>query len=188
MDAMGDKFPLEDHIWDFDKFKNFLMTSMGFTERTVEHYFVHNMKRLFLATFRASKDVLPQKNGYWLLSGLDIAVDENLNIYVLEVNTNPSIHYDTKVWGPKIVETTYKMLGEVLELTMHAQAMTKLGRRTKDTDLVQATRNGWHLIYSDAVTPEFEYDVAYCYTQDERKHSDLQKRPKSKDDEDDDDE
>jgi len=165
MDQQGDKFPLDDHIWSYDKFRDFLIDEMGYNNVEIEKGFVANLKRLFLGIFKTFKDVFPQKNGYWLLNGLDIAVDSNWNVYALEINANPSLHYNTKVWGKDIVQRNFRLVGEALELALDAQAKTRLGRPLTHRDLIMKTKGGFELIYSEQVSPPYQADDSVCFEQ-----------------------
>jgi len=159
-------FPLHDHIWDYEKFRSHLL-SLGYTADEFEHSFVHNLKRLFLANFLTFKDGIPRRNGYWLLLGLDVAIGENFEVSVLEVNTNPSVHYSTKPWGKEVVMRNWRQLSEALELVYDVHLKTKKfgSRAWKKSDLVMETKYGWHLLYSDATSPPYKYVNEKCFFQ-----------------------
>lgn len=166
MDEQGDNFPLDDHIWSFDKFRDFLIEEYGYENTQVETAFIANLKRLFLYIFKTFKDVFPQRNGYWLLNGLDVAVDHHWNVYALEINANPSLHYNTRVWGKNIVQNNFRLASEVLELVLDAQAKTRQEEPVTRRDLVMKTKGGFELIYSEQVSPPFEADESECFQQD----------------------
>ena len=66
------------------------------------------MKLVFLTV----KDKLDKKFGCFELFGFDFLVDENLNPYLIEINTNPALFTDTQVQKdllPKLVEDIVKM-------------------------------------------------------------------------------
>jgi hypothetical protein len=140
-------FPLDEHIWDQDKFRDYLF-SQGYTAEEFEQTFVHNLKRLFLAVFHTYKDAIPRKNGYWILLGLDVAIGENWEVSVLEVNTNPSIHYDTKVWGTEMVGRNWRQINEILELVYDSHLKTaKYGNKPwKKSELIYKTKYGWEQV------------------------------------------
>lgn len=66
------------------------------------------MRLIFLAV----KDKLDRKFGCFELFGFDLLIDEDLNPYLIEVNTNPALFTDTQVQKdllPHLVEDVVKL-------------------------------------------------------------------------------
>lgn len=66
------------------------------------------MKLVFITV----KDKLDRKFGYFELFGFDFLVDDNLNPFLIEINTNPALFTDTQVQKellPKLVDDIVKM-------------------------------------------------------------------------------
>ena len=62
--------------------------------------------------FLTIKDKLDRKFGCFELFGFDFLIDDNLNPYLIEINTNPALYTDTlaqKDLLPKLVEDIVKM-------------------------------------------------------------------------------
>jgi tubulin--tyrosine ligase like protein 10 len=62
--------------------------------------------------FLTIKDKLDRKFGCFELFGFDFLIDDNLNPYLIEINTNPALYTDTlaqKELLPKLVEDIVKM-------------------------------------------------------------------------------
>jgi hypothetical protein len=156
-------FPLDDHIWSLEKYRSYLV-GLGYSREDVNRAFVDNLKRLFLNVFKRFKDHLPRKNGYWLLLGLDIAIDENWNCRVLEINTNPSMHYGTKVWGKEIVDRNWRQMNELLELVWDSHLKSER-LPVQRSDLVTKTKYGWELIFSEYTQPTWQFSDEVCFTQ-----------------------
>lgn len=172
-------FPLDDHIWGYDKFKAYLI-QQGYTDAQIEQGFITNLKKAFLGVFSSVKDAIPKKNGYWLLMGLDIAIDEDWRVKVLEVNTNPSVHYDTKVWGRDVVSRSWQMMNEIIELVYDAHLKAPRVPIPRK-ELVRGTKYGWHLIYSEQVKPAFAISDAEKKKKDKCfRQSPLTSHPKRK--------
>eukprot|EP01006_Ploeotia_vitrea_P051561 TRINITY_DN67579_c0_g1_i1.p1 TRINITY_DN67579_c0_g1~~TRINITY_DN67579_c0_g1_i1.p1 ORF type:complete len:632 (-),score=352.22 TRINITY_DN67579_c0_g1_i1:277-2172(-) len=165
LEAKG--FPLNDHIWGYPKFKEYLI-SLGLTGEEVDRAFRHNLKRVFLGVFKKFMANVPRKNGYWLMLGLDVAIDEYLNVKVLEANTNPSMHYGTRVWGQEIVRRNWNQMNEVLHLVNHYHHVFSKSKQPfdADRDLIESTKHGWELIYSDATSPPWQYVPEKCFKQE----------------------
>jgi predicted ATP-grasp superfamily ATP-dependent carboligase len=65
-----------------------------------------------LLIFTVIKDKLDRKFGCFELFGFDFLLDDNLNPYLIEINTNPALYTDTQVQKdllPKLVDDIVKM-------------------------------------------------------------------------------
>lgn len=158
-------FPINEHIWPYDRFEEYLIKEQGYSKEQVYGGFVGNMKRLFLGVFRSVQDHISRKNGYWLLCGLDIAVDADWGLHVLEVNTNPSLHYGTETWGRDIVERNYRLAAETLELVLdvHYKAPPFRTLPLPENELVLRTMYGYELLYSEQTSPPYAFSPDPCY-------------------------
>ncbi len=56
-----------------------------------------NIKKIITYTITTGKNKLDKRNGMFELLGCDILVDEQLQPFLLEINTNPAIFLDTPV-------------------------------------------------------------------------------------------
>jgi hypothetical protein len=62
--------------------------------------------------FTVIKDKLDRKFGCFELFGFDFLIDDNLNPFLIEINTNPALYTDTMVQKellPKLVDDIIKM-------------------------------------------------------------------------------
>eukprot|EP00928_Gymnodinium_smaydae_P037449 TRINITY_DN25992_c0_g6_i1.p1 TRINITY_DN25992_c0_g6~~TRINITY_DN25992_c0_g6_i1.p1 ORF type:complete len:935 (+),score=215.17 TRINITY_DN25992_c0_g6_i1:221-3025(+) len=95
-------------MWDDDQYSRFLREQFGFN--AYRERVVPAMKKAVIATFTAVQDPLSKsrnpQNCFELL-GLDFMVDDELNVWLLEVNLSPSMEYSTSI--------TARMVPEVLE-------------------------------------------------------------------------
>eukprot|EP00466_Bigelowiella_natans_P021199 jgi/Bigna1/145124/aug1.95_g19832 len=99
-------FVFSRHLWSFEEFTKYIEAA-GIHEKVpglqrassndIRLYVEEELQRLFLTVFLSAKDKIRRANGYWSLLGVDVAVMDDMTMRVLEVNTNPSVHYDTKV-------------------------------------------------------------------------------------------
>ncbi len=70
------------------------------------------IQEIMTLIFTVIKDKLDRKFGCFELFGFDFLLDDNLNPYLIEINTNPAIYTDTQVQKdllPKLVEDIVKM-------------------------------------------------------------------------------
>jgi hypothetical protein len=87
--------------------------------QTREEYSVKvdkKIQEIMTLIFQVIKDKLDRKFGCFELFGFDFLLDDALNPYLIEINTNPAIYTDTQVQKdllPKLVEDSVKMSLEV---------------------------------------------------------------------------
>lgn len=87
--------------------------------QTREEYSVKvdkKIQEIMTLIFQVIKDKLDRKFGCFELFGFDFLLDDALNPYLIEINTNPAIYTDTQVQKdllPKLVEDIVKMSLEV---------------------------------------------------------------------------
>lgn len=87
--------------------------------QTREEYSVKvdkKIQEIMTLIFQVIKDKLDRKFGCFELFGFDFLLDDALNPYLIEINTNPALYTDTQVQKdllPKLVEDIVKMSLEV---------------------------------------------------------------------------
>merc|ERR1719473_912215 len=88
------------------------------------------MREVMVSVHRASKAKLTRRRGYFDLFGFDFMLDEQLQLHLLEVNTNPALHIDGRVHArmlPALVEHT-------LEAVLEAQPVTTAAEHKKQKE------------------------------------------------------
>jgi Tubulin-tyrosine ligase family len=60
---------------------------------TMVHYYCYCC--VYKQVFHAAKDKLFRREGYFDLLGFDFMLDDKLELYLLEVNTNPALSLDS---------------------------------------------------------------------------------------------
>jgi hypothetical protein len=80
--------------------------------------------------FLTVKDKLDRKFGCFELFGFDFLIDDQLNPYLIEINTNPALFTDTQVQKdllPKLVDDIVRMA-----LSVHPQGKTEGTEEVKE--------------------------------------------------------
>lgn len=110
-----------DTVWSMDQFQEYL-NQEGFSEKLnlsddwVFTGLKERMKNLAYIVFKSAQTSLTPKIGLFDLYGLDFMLDESMNVWLLEVNTNPALHTHCSVLEsllPPIIDET---LGICIEL------------------------------------------------------------------------
>ncbi|ESO11562.1 hypothetical protein HELRODRAFT_71494, partial [Helobdella robusta] len=84
----------EDTVWSMDKFNDY--ANRNFAEsKNVGRNWVYNgltekMKSIIMVCFNSVKNKLQRRLGYFELYGMDFLVDENMKVWLIEINMNPS--------------------------------------------------------------------------------------------------
>jgi hypothetical protein len=77
-----------------------------------------DMKNALIQVHEASKGALDRRKGYFDLWGVDFMLDDSMNLYLLEINSNPAIWFDS---SPTLQEMIPKLIGGALDLVLDAQ-------------------------------------------------------------------
>jgi len=101
--------------WFFDKFNDY-MVRKGLTNdaRWVENYLRPEMKRVMIHLLRATKKKLLRASTVSELYGIDLMMDEDLNLWFIEANAIPL----TMGWTNDTTKFFNKMLRDQLDITM----------------------------------------------------------------------
>jgi len=107
----------DDHwkcMWEESEYRKFLQCTFGFDAYTSK--VLPAMKQAVIETLKSTQEALADSQGAaccFELLGYDFMVDTDLGVWLLEVNTSPSMEYSTNVTGrmcPAVLEDSLRVV------------------------------------------------------------------------------
>ena len=112
----------EDTVWSYEQANNYVnehfMVAKGIEEDWWYKVFERQVKRIMLHCFQAVKCTLKSRIGTFDLLGFDFMIDENMKVYLIEINVNPALATNCQVLDqviPPIVMESIDIVMEVWE-------------------------------------------------------------------------
>merc|ERR1712032_194228 len=105
------------HIWSEEEAEAEVVKS-GKWPANAGHFWagVHDkMKRVLVSIYKASRGQLERRRGYFDLLGVDFLLDEDLQLHILEMNSNPAMFFDS---SPTLEELVPRLIADVLDLVL----------------------------------------------------------------------
>ncbi|XP_033642169.1 protein polyglycylase TTLL10-like [Asterias rubens] len=109
----------EDTVWSMDRFNdhvNSLAKEKGLPRDWVHNQFTKRMTQIMTHCFNAVKNKLQCKLGYFDLLGFDFLLDEEMKVWLLEVNVNPALHTNCETLRNQLPPLVQEVLDVVLEI------------------------------------------------------------------------
>ncbi|XP_051894982.1 protein polyglycylase TTLL10-like [Pristis pectinata] len=110
----------EDTIWSMEHLNEYInekyMKSKHLPKDWVFTVFTKRIQQIITQCFIASKARLGSKLGYFDLLGCDIMIDQNFKVWLLEINSNPSLQRNCAILESVIPKVLNEALDLVLEI------------------------------------------------------------------------
>ncbi|XP_078281165.1 protein polyglycylase TTLL10-like [Rhinoraja longicauda] len=110
----------EDTIWSMEHLNDYInekyMEAKRLPKDWVFTVFTKRMQQIITQCFIASKARLASKLGYFDLLGCDIMIDQNFKVWLLELNSNPSLLRNCEILKTVIPKVMNEALDLVLEI------------------------------------------------------------------------
>lgn len=119
----------EDTVWSMESFNTYVNDT--FTQTTdlprdwVLSLFTKRMQQIMTQCFLSVKSKLDCRLGFFDLIGCDFMIDEDFNVWLLEMNCNPALHTNCTVLKEVIPST----VRETLDLTLEIFNKCRRGQR-----------------------------------------------------------
>ena len=102
---------IEGNMWERHQFAEFLQNRFG---KDCWKEIQQKIKNIIICSFEAARHEMKQRQNSFELFGYDVMIDENLNVYLIEVNSSPALDYSTKI-TEKLVKL---MLEDLLQVVI----------------------------------------------------------------------
>jgi len=107
---------IQSHLWTLERFVDYLIKTEKITDTNwLENYLRPAFKKAFIHLIRATEKPLLQYSPLYELLGVDFMFDENLNLWLIEVNTGPGIEPYSRAKYDR--EPYFSMVADMFEIT-----------------------------------------------------------------------
>ncbi|KAJ0036572.1 hypothetical protein NQD34_005249, partial [Periophthalmus magnuspinnatus] len=119
----------EDTVWSMDSFNAYVndrvAVAKGLPRDWVLGLFTKRMQQMMTQCFLSAKAKLDCRLGFFDLIGCDFMIDEDFNVWLLEMNCNPALHTNCSV----LQEVIPNIVHETLDLTLEIFNKCRRGQR-----------------------------------------------------------
>ena len=116
----------EGDMWELEKFKEFLMNKYN---KDCWNEIRSKIKNIVITSFESARYEMEYRCNSFELFGYDFMIDEDLNVYLIEVNGSPAMGYTTKVTEKLVKEMSDDLLKVIVD--NKNKNVTKIGNFSK---------------------------------------------------------
>ena len=118
---------IEGNMWSAMEFEDYLKNTVPQEDNLYQEKIKPSMKKIvYSSLLSAQKHMETNKNAFELF-GYDFMIDEQYNVWLIEINCSPAMDYSTKI--------TERLVKMVLEDTAKVLVDSKMGKKKVDTGL-----------------------------------------------------
>lgn len=112
------------NMWEIETFKNYLAVKFG---NEADHWqnIQEKIKRIVILSLLSVKHKICHRKNSHEIFGYDIMIDENLNCYLIEVNSSPAWDYSTEITKKLVKEATEDLVKVVVDYEFASQKNKK---------------------------------------------------------------
>ena len=141
----------DDTVWSYERANDYInehyMKSKGIEEDWWYKVFEKQAKRIMLHCFQAVKCTLKSRIGTFDLLGFDFMIDENMKVYLIEINVNPALATNCQVLDQVIPPMVHESIDVVMEIWEKA-------RRGLAVSPIQSRQN-MEILYNEAMQSKY---------------------------------
>ncbi|XP_069550244.1 protein polyglycylase TTLL10 [Brachyistius frenatus] len=141
----------EDTVWSMEDFNTYVndrfQVAKALPRDWVLGAFAKRMQQIMNQCFLAVKSKLVCRLGFFDLIGCDFMIDEDFQVWLLEMNCNPALHTNCEVLKEVIPSTVVETLDLTLEIFNKC--------RLRQSILSLSSQREFVLLYNGVATPEF---------------------------------
>ena len=119
---------IEGNMWERHQFAEFLQNRYG---KDCWNEIQKKIKNIIICSFEAARHEMKQRQNSCELFGYDVMIDENLNVYLIEVNSSPALDYSTKITEKLVKLMLEDLIQVVIDNKDVNEKMNAIGKFTK---------------------------------------------------------
>lgn len=132
------------NMWQVNDFKKFLVDRYG-DDRAWENKIVPQIRDIVVHSMQCTEDTFEPRKKTCELYGYDFVIDDSLNVWLLEVNSSPSMEHSTPVTQylcPRAFDDIFKVV-----LDAPAERARRKKENLSDKRIEEMDTGGWKLIH-----------------------------------------
>ncbi|CAL1605346.1 unnamed protein product [Knipowitschia caucasica] len=140
----------EDTVWSMESFNAYVNERFAETKALPRDWvlglFTKRMQQILTQCFLSVKAKLDCRLGFFDMIGCDFMIDEDFNVWLLEMNCNPALHTNCSV----LKEVIPNIVSETLDLTLEIFNKCRRGQRV----LPLSSQKNFVLLFKELFPPE----------------------------------
>ncbi|XP_065834366.1 protein polyglycylase TTLL10-like [Oscarella lobularis] len=134
----------EDTVWTFEQMQAYLDAHRDVAPDWMSNSFTKQMQQIMMKCFHSVRHRLKCRLGFFELLGFDFMIDDDMKVYLIEINVNPALH--TNCEGLKLVIPP--MIKETLDLSIELFEKTRQRRQLLPLDSAKNFQLLYHEVSS----------------------------------------
>ena len=122
--------PIEGSMWSSDQYSDYLKETTG--NGDVFHDTIQpRLKQIVAWSLMSAQDTIGHRKNSFELYGYDFMIDENLNSWLIEVNSSPAMDYSTDVTETLVKAVLHDIVKVTVDFEEHIQQVGKSKKKKK---------------------------------------------------------
>lgn len=131
------QYKISDNMWESADFDNYLAQEYSTVKNALSDEVIPQIKQGVIDSLLAAQEIMNHRTRSHELFGYDFMVDEDLNVWLIEVNSSPSMEYSTPI-TKKLVMAMMPQIVRILLDHNHGEATSReVGDRIEEFELIR---------------------------------------------------